>query len=104
MLKGRILAPSTATSRSQAMNADALSFYTTQSAITDPGAEADWLAELPRDLPTLHQVTQNLMIHVWKVRKYNPEWLPGRTGEYELRTVADLLADARQYSPAPLTE
>ena len=59
-----------------------LAYYTQQTPLTDPGKHAALFDELPRDLPGLHQVVQNLLIHVWKVRKYHKAWLKGRTHEY----------------------
>ena len=81
---------------------DPLIDYAAQSPLTDPAACADGVARLPTDLDALHQITQNILIHVWKVRKYNPEWLTGRTDEYELRAIADLLTAARQRNFADL--
>jgi hypothetical protein len=47
---------------------------------------------------------QNIFIHVWKVRKYNPEWLKGRTHEYEARSVAKALSLVMAHDNRPLTE
>jgi hypothetical protein len=80
-----------------------LDYYASHSAITDPGAHVALFADLPTDLPALHQIVQNVLIHVWKVRKYHPEWLEGRTGEYELRATRDLLAGVLAHDAAPLT-
>lgn len=85
------------------MPSEALAFYSQHSVITDPGSETSHFADLPRDLPSLHQITQNILIHNWKVRKYNPEWLERRTDEYELRTVEQMLAHAFQHDAAPIT-
>ncbi|MBI1278391.1 MAG: hypothetical protein GC179_09710 [Anaerolineaceae bacterium] len=78
--------------------------YISQSTITDPGSYGYLFDDLPRDLPGLHQVIQNVYIHVWKVRKYNPEWLKGRTHEYESRSVAKSLALVMGHDNRPLTE
>ncbi|MCA0454284.1 MAG: transglutaminase-like domain-containing protein [Chloroflexi bacterium] len=81
-----------------------LDFYTQHSPITHPGAYAHLYNDLPRELPALHQVIQNIYIHVWKVRKYNPEWLKGRTHEYESRSVAKSLSLVMAHNSRPLTE
>src|SRR5215213_10835558 len=81
-----------------------LEFYSAQSTITDPGSYGSLFDDLPHDLPSLHQIVQNVYIHVWKVRKYNPEWLKGRTHEYESRSVAKSLALVMAHDNRPLTE
>lgn len=78
--------------------------YISQSTITDPGSYNTLFDDLPHDLPGLHQAIQNVYIHVWKVRKYNPEWLKGRTHEYESRSVAKSLALVMGHDKRPLTE
>lgn len=82
---------------------DALAFYTCQTPITDPGSYADRFQDLPRDLPALHQIVQNIYIHVWKIRKYHKAWLTGRAHEYESRTVSKSLSLAFAHDDSPLT-
>src|SRR5258705_2426458 len=79
-------------------------FYISQSTITDPGSYNHLFDNLPHDLPGLHQIVQNVYIHVWKVRKYNHEWLKGRTHEYEARSVAKALKLVMAHDQRPLTE
>ncbi len=79
-------------------------FYISQSPITDAGSYSHLFDNLPHDLPRLHQIVQNVYIHVWKVRKYNPEWLKGRTHEYESRSVAKSLSLVMGHDTRPLTE
>ena len=81
-----------------------LDFYSAQSTITDPGTYSNLFDNLPHDLPSLHQIVQNVYIHVWKVRKYNPEWLKGRTHEYEARSVAKALSLVTAHDKRPLTD
>ncbi|MEZ4672448.1 MAG: transglutaminase domain-containing protein [Anaerolineae bacterium] len=83
---------------------DALEFYAEHSPLTDPGPFAPLLDDLPRDLAGLHQIVQNVYIHVWKIRKYHPDWLKGRTHEYESRSVAHSLALVMKHSDRPLNE
>jgi hypothetical protein len=78
--------------------------YISQSSITDPGSYSTLFDDLPHDLPGLHQAIQNIYIHVWKVRKYNPEWLKRRTHEYESRSVAKSLQLVMAHDNRPLTE
>lgn len=82
---------------------DALTFYAAHSPITDPGVYQAHFHDLSRDLPTLHQITQNLYIHIWKIRKYHQAWLKGRTHEYESRTVSKSLALVLAHNDHPLT-
>lgn len=79
-------------------------FYSTQSLITDPGTYKNLFDNLPRNLPDLHQCIQNVYIHVWKVRKHNPDWLKGRPHEYESRTIAKSLALVMAHDDRPLTD
>jgi hypothetical protein len=82
----------------------ALAYYTAQSAITDPGEYAAYFDGLPTDLPALHQVVQNIFIHVWKIRKYHKHLLNGRTHEIESRRVEKSLALVLAHDDRPLTE
>ena len=79
-------------------------FYISQSTITDPGSYRYLFNNLPHDLTSLHQIVQNIYIHVWKVRKYNTEWLEGRTHEYESRSVAKSLSLVMRHDTRLLTE
>jgi hypothetical protein len=81
----------------------ALAYYTAQSTITDPGRYASYFEGLPTDLPGLHQIVQNIFIHVWKVRKYNKQWLTGRTHELDSRRVTKTLELALAHDDQPLT-
>lgn len=85
------------------MTTPALAFYTAQTEITDPGDYADRFADLPTDLPSLHQVVQNIYIHVWKIRKYHKDWMKGRTHEIESRRVSKSLELALAHDDRPLT-
>jgi hypothetical protein len=83
---------------------EALTYYAAHSSITDPGVHRALFDDLPRDLPTLHQIVQNIYIHVWKIRKYHPGWLKGRTHEIESRTVEKSLSRVLEHDTRPLTE
>jgi hypothetical protein len=84
--------------------AEALAFYARHSAITDPGEFAPLFDNLPDDLPGLHQVVQNVYIHVWKIRKHHPGWLKTRSHEIESRRVERSLRLALAHDSRPLTE
>jgi hypothetical protein len=81
---------------------DALNFYRQHSPSTDPGAHADLLRDLPTDLPGLHQVVQNILIHNWKVRARYPELAHPR--DLLLSNMLDLLERVRLQDPRPLME
>lgn len=82
----------------------ALTYYTEQSDITDPGEYTACFDGLPTDLAALHQVTQNIFAHVWKIRKYHKHLLKGRTHEIESRRVEKSLALVLAHDDRPLTE
>lgn len=82
---------------------DTLEYYRQHSPATDPKEHAALFESLPHDLPDLHQIVQNVLIHVWKIRKYHSDWLAGRTHEIESRTISDLLTLIQQHDPQPLT-
>ncbi|MEO8608211.1 MAG: transglutaminase-like domain-containing protein [Chloroflexota bacterium] len=81
----------------------ALAYYRAQTEITDPGEYAVRFDNLPSDLPGLHQIVQNVYIHVWKIRKYHPHLLEGRTHEIESRRVSKSLALTLAHDDRPLT-
>ncbi len=81
-----------------------LIYYAHQSTITDPGKYAKRFNGLPDDLPGLHQIVQNLYIHVWKIRKYHPDWLKGRTHEIDSRVVSRSLSLVVAHDDRPFTE
>lgn len=79
-----------------------LDFYRQPSASTDPGAHADLLNNLPTDLPGLHEVGRNVMIHIWKIRKFHPHLLDQRN--ILMYRMEDMLAEIRKRNGRPLTE
>jgi hypothetical protein len=82
---------------------DPLAYYRQHSAMSDPGVRRALFDLLPNDLPGLHSIAQNVLIHVWKIRKFHPDFLEGRTEEIELRTVSGMLAQMMQYNDQSLT-
>jgi hypothetical protein len=81
-----------------------ITYYTAQSSITDPGKHRALFDGLPIDLPSLHQIVQNVFIHVWKIRKYHKGWLRGRSHEIESRAVEKSLSLVLEHSDRPLNE
>jgi len=78
-----------------------LDFYRQHSAATDPGKYSALFSNLPSGLPDLHQIVQNVLIHVWKIRRFHPQLL--RSHEIEARRVEDMLALISGHDPQPLT-
>lgn len=85
------------------MITDSLHYYRQHSPATDPKSHSALFDALPTDLPALHQIVQNVLIHVWKVWQSNPDWLVGRSQEIESRTIHDLLSQIAQRDSQPLT-
>lgn len=85
-------------------SADVLNAYLEQGPLTDPGPYAHPLSALPDDLHGLHEAVNGLLIHVWKVRKYHPEWLEARPHAVFVRRVRHLLEGVLELDPAPLNE
>lgn len=78
-------------------------YYARHTPITDPGQYAMLLDGLPHDLPALHQIVQNVLIHIWKIRKYHPKWLSRGAQELGTRRVSKMLALIQAHTPQPLT-
>lgn len=85
------------------MTTDPLAFYAQQSTVTNPGSFATCFDNLPDDLDALHQIVQNLYIHIWKIRKHQPGWLKTRSHEIESHTVAHSLQLALALDDRPIT-
>lgn len=83
---------------------DPLVYYCQHSLMSDPGPQRSLFDDLPTDLAALHQIVQNVLIHVWKIRKFNPHLLEGRTTEIESRRMPELLTYIRNHDNRPLTE
>jgi hypothetical protein len=82
----------------------ALDFYAQQSFLTDPGLHADWLSDLPDDLPALCQVVQGLLIHQYWAEAYGYSIPEERVPEYQIRDVASKLDRIVELDDRPLTE
>jgi hypothetical protein len=77
-------------------------FYRSHSPSTDPREFAHLLDGLPTDLPGLHQIVQNIIVHNWKISAYNPHLL--HPNHLLFHTMRDLLAEVVKLDDRPLTE
>lgn len=84
------------------MSETILNYYRQHSPITDPKEHVAFFENLPTDLPALHQVIQNVLIHNWKIRKFHPHLLV-RAHEYEIRRISPLLTQILEHENQPLT-
>ena len=81
---------------------EVLEHYTAQSLLSAPGSYAPYLEVLPHDMDVLHHAINGLFIHIWKVRKFHPEQLKGRSHAVFVRSVRKLLEQTLALNPAPL--
>jgi hypothetical protein len=84
-------------------NTNWLTYYATPGPITDPGATAGRLADLPADAARLVEVVQGLMVHVFWAERYGLKLSAERQQEVNLRWVARMLSRIRELNDAPLT-
>ena len=80
-----------------------LAYYTSQSAITDPGPHAPLFDDLPVDLPALFTVIQGLLLHRNSAKYYGVQRTNLQNTELGLRTMRQRLARILELDPAPLT-
>ncbi len=81
-----------------------LSFYTTQSPLTNPGPFAHLYDDLPDTPDELARVVQGLLFHRMAADFMNIALSPAQRAEWRLRTVQQRLARMAEVEPAPLTE
>lgn len=79
-----------------------LNFYATPGIMTDPGAMAPLLSDLPRDVGELCRVVQGLLIHVFWAGRYGVELDAARQSEVQIRPLAAKLERLVELDPAPL--
>ncbi|KAG0013811.1 hypothetical protein BGZ81_000825 [Podila clonocystis] len=80
-----------------------LSFYTTQSFVTDPGRHAALFAELPADVPALMRITRNLIIH-YRAESPLKHGIPKeRLREIDTRHVETMLTRLFELKEGPIT-
>ncbi|MDQ3693123.1 MAG: transglutaminase domain-containing protein [Chloroflexota bacterium] len=79
------------------------SFYVAQSPVTDPGAMAWWLADLPADLDGLRRVARDLVIH-YRAEDPVAHGIPAeRMREIDTRYAAAMLRRLHELAAQPLT-
>ena len=83
---------------------DSLEFYAAPGQMTDPGALAHLLADLPADIPSLVRVVQGLMVHIFWAGRYGLKLDETRQQEVQIRPLAAKLERIVELDPRPLTE
>jgi hypothetical protein len=79
-----------------------LTYYSTQSLVTDPGTSAPVLAGLPANVVGLHKAAVGLVIHYVAERPVDQGVAPERMAEIETRYSADMLARIAELDDSPL--
>ena len=70
--------------------------------ITHPGPYAHLYQDLPTDIPSLVQVVQGLLVHVFWAERYGLKLTEDRKSEVQLRTMEHRLARTLALDPSPL--
>jgi len=81
----------------------ALSYFAQYGAMTDPHTYAKLYSDLPADVPTLVQVVQGLIVHVFWAERYGLKLPAERQAEVQLRSMERRLARTLELDPAPLS-
>src|SRR5262245_53057905 len=79
-----------------------LQYYAQHSPFTDPAEHKLELEALPAAVPALSEALNGLLIHVWKVRKWHPEWLQSRPHHLFTRRIDRLLDAVLSLDSQPL--
>ena len=80
-----------------------LTYFSQFGKITDPGPYADLYAGLPSDIPSLVQVVQGLVVHVFWAERYGLKLTGERQAEVQLRSMQRRLERTLELDPGPLT-
>ena len=80
-----------------------LPYFAQYGKMTDPGPYAHFYNDLPSDVPSLVEVVQGLMIHVFWGERYGLNHSEERKAEVQLRTMERRLARTLELDPRPLT-
>ncbi len=79
-------------------------FWAAQSLVTEPGAAAAAIDDLPSDIGALRRVSQQLVFHYWADGDYAENGIaPERIGEIETRYAAAMFARLGELSDLPLS-
>lgn len=81
----------------------ALTYFAEYGKMTHPGPYADLYTDLPSDVPSLVQVVQGLMVHVFWAESYGLNLSEERKGEVQLRSMQRRLARTLELDPGSLT-
>ena len=65
--------------------------------ITDPGSYAHLYRDLPSDVPSLVQVVQGLMVHIFWGERYGLNLSEARKAEVQLRSMERRLSGGRRW-------
>lgn len=85
-----------------ASHTEARAYYATPGPLTDLGAHASRVLDLPDGLPDLCRVVQGLVVHPFLGHLYGLEPAKMRHAELELRPVAEMIERALALDPRPL--
>src|SRR5579859_8108073 len=80
-----------------------ITYYTTQSYITDPRTYVKFFDDLPADVPALCRIVQGLIIHPFESHLYRVRIPKKRLGELDTRKVSLMLARIQQLDASPLS-
>lgn len=80
-----------------------LSFYSSPGPMTDPCEHGDLFNGLSTDIPTLVQVVQNNLLHVFWAERYGVQPMDDQKRTLNVRSVREKLAILRAADPRPLT-
>jgi len=81
-----------------------LEFYATPGPMTEPGAMAPLLSDLPRDVGALVRVVQGLLLHVFWAGRYGVDLDEARQSEVQIRPLAAKLDRIVELDPRPLSQ
>lgn len=85
------------------MSMSSITYYTTQSYITDPRTYVKLFDDLTVDIPTLCHIVQGLIIHPFESHLYRVRIPKKRLGELDTRSVSLMLARIQELDASPLT-
>ncbi len=80
-----------------------LTYFSHFGKITDPGPFADLYTGLPSDIPSLVQIVQGLIVHVFWTERYGLSLTGERQAEVQLRSMERRLERTLELDPGPLT-
>lgn len=81
----------------------ALSYFVQHGIMTDPCRYSNHYTDLPDDIPSLVQIVQGLIVHVFWAERNGLHLPPERQAEVQLRSMERRLARTLELDPAPLS-